>query len=90
MTIIAGSASVNIFNGFGIHVLRKAALEQFDVAPNRTERLLQIVGGDVSELLDVMVGALEVLGGALQGFLGVGVLGNRSVTGAVGLTWKVA
>jgi hypothetical protein len=42
-----------------------AAREELDVAPDHPQRLLQVVGGDVGELLEVGVRPLELLPGAL-------------------------
>ena len=50
-------------------VLRQAAFEELDVTADGPQRLLQVMRGHVSELLQVAVGAFEVLGGLLQGSL---------------------
>src|SRR5208283_3119184 len=66
----------NIATRLGIHLVRKAVLEELDVTTDGPQRFLQVVRGDVSELFQVAVGALEVLGGMLEGGLGAFALGN--------------
>ena len=52
----------------GLVVELGAALDQLEVGPDRAQRLGEVVRGDVGELLELAVGALEVAGaiGELQ------------------------
>ncbi len=59
----------NVAPGLGIQLVREAVLEELDVTADGPQRLLEVVRGDIGELLEVAVGAFEVLGGLLEGCL---------------------
>ena len=67
---------VDVLLAFVVEVLALLVREQGAERPDLAQRLLQVVGGDVGELFQLLVGAGEVAGVALQRLLRLLLLGD--------------
>ena len=62
--------------GVGVELVLVLALDQLHVAGDHPQRLLEIVRGDVGELLEFLVGARQLLGRVFQSVLGLLAVGD--------------